>query len=92
MFDDLHTFLHCAAILEADAANGYDQLATLMKERDNEEVAAMFARFAGYSRRHHQEVEALRLAEAGRPARPDEPVSWPDDHSPENPLAIADLD
>jgi rubrerythrin len=92
MFEDLATFLHCAAILEADAANGYDQLARLMSERDNEEVAAMFTRFAGFSRLHHQEIEGLRLAEVGAPAAADKTVTWPDDHSPENPLAIADLE
>ena len=91
MFNDLGMFLHCAAILEADAARGYDQLAVLMAKQGKQDVAAMFTQFARFSRLHHQEIDRLRILELGSRAESQDEVTWPDGHSPEDPLAVAEL-
>lgn len=93
MIDSLELFLRCAAMLEADAADGYDQLSATMKEAGDDEVAALFAKFAEFSRLHLNEVRELQQTELGRvfdQALDD--VNWPDEYSPENPLAHAQLD
>lgn len=91
MFDDLGMFLHCAAILEADAARGYDQLAVIMADQGKKDVAAMFTQFARFSRLHHQEIDRLRIQELGSREAPLDEAIWPDKHSPEDPLAVAEL-
>lgn len=88
MIDELGQFLQLASKLEADAAAGYDQLADLMQQQGREEVAAMFAKFAHFSRLHHQEVEQLRDQEVSTPGELAADPVWPDGHSPENPLAL----
>lgn len=93
MIDSLELFLRCAAMLEADAADGYDQLAAKMEDAGDSETAAMFAKFGEFSRMHLAEVRETQLAELGRTfdeALDD--VTWPEAHSPENPLAHADLE
>lgn len=92
MFNHLGMFLSCAATLEADAAAGYDELAATMTERGDTEVAAMFTQFARFSRLHHEEIERLRDAELGPNAPAPDPIVWPDEFSPENPLAVAQLE
>lgn len=93
MIDNLEQFLRCAAKLEADAADGYDQLARKMEEAGDTEVAALFAKFGEFCRMHHSEVREIQLAELGRTFdQPLEDVTWPDGHSPEDPLAHATLD
>jgi rubrerythrin len=92
MFNDLGLFLHCAAILEADAARGYDQLAVSMTEKHQFEVAAMFSQFARFSRMHHEEIDSLRCKELTESFQAPDTINWPDGESPENPLAIADLE
>ncbi len=88
LFNHLGSFLTCAARLEAEAAEGYQQLAAMMEDRGNREVASMFARFAGFSRLHHEEVEHLRAAEVDGQIMATETIVWPDGLSPENPLAV----
>lgn len=92
MIDDLERFLRLAARLEADAADGYARLAETMQADGHEEVAGMFAKFGEFSRLHLAEVGELQKKELGREFDPreDDP-DWPDDHSPENPLALAPL-
>lgn len=92
MFNHLGMFLSCAAILEADAAAGYEKLAATMADRGDPEVAAMFTQFAHFSRLHHEEIERLRDVELGTGAPRPEQIVWPDDFSPENPLAVARLE
>ncbi len=93
MIHDLERFLRCAAMLEADAADGYDQLAQKMDELGDDEVAALFAKFGEFSRLHHKEVREVQQRELGKvfDDRLDD-VLWPDQWSPENPLAHAELD
>lgn len=92
MIDSLEQFLRCAALLEADAASGYDRLAELMSETGNEEVAALFAKFAEFSRLHLSEVHEIQQEKLGRVFEDQlDSVTWPDGHSPENPLAVAEL-
>jgi len=92
MIDDLERFLRLAAKLEADAADGYARLAQTMQQGGHDEVAGMFAKFGEFSRLHLAEVRELQENELGREFDPrlDDPV-WPDEHSPENPLALAPL-
>jgi rubrerythrin len=92
MFNHLGFFLHCAATLEREAAEGYEQLSARMDARDNPEVAAMFTQFARFSRLHHEEIERLQVQELGNQRAPIERPVWPDGMSPENPLAVAELD
>jgi len=92
MFDDLAEFLHCAALLEADAAAGYDRLAAEMDAVGNHQVSAMFAQFARFSHLHHEEVDRLRVTELGERVPPEIEPLWPDHVSPESPLAAAELD
>jgi len=93
MIHTLEQFLRCAAMLEADAAAGYDQLAQEMGEIGDDEVAALFAKFGEFSRLHHKEVREIQQRELGKvfEDRLDD-VLWPDQWSPENPLAHAELD
>lgn len=92
MIEDLETFLRLAARLELDAAEGYASLAERMRESGSREVADLFAKFGEFSRLHLAEVHELQREELGREfdTRVDEPT-WPDGHSPENPLALAPL-
>lgn len=92
MIDDLERFLRLAAVLEADAADGYARLADTMQQDGHHEVADLFAKFGEFSRLHLAEVRELQNHELGRQFDPraDDP-QWPDEHSPENPLALAPL-
>lgn len=90
MIDDLSVFLKRAAQLEAEAAQGYDKLATIMDDLGNDEVAALFRKFAEFSRMHQQEVEEkLQQAMQDSPSTGagDNGFKWPDGNSPEDPQA-----
>lgn len=93
MIDSLEGFLRAAATLEADAAEGYARLAASMTEEGNTEVAALFSRFGEFSKLHLAEVREVQKRELGRIFEDSlENLSWPDSHSPESPLAHAELD
>jgi rubrerythrin len=93
MIHTLERFLRCAAMLEADAADGYAQLAARMDELGDDEVAALFAKFGEFSRLHHSEVREIQQRELGKVFEDQlDDVLWPDEWSPENPLAYAELD
>lgn len=91
MIDDVAMFLAHAVRLEADAAETYERLALQMEERTNVTVAALFRKFAGYSRQHLGEARARAAREAGGVLElaPEE-YRWPDGCSPETP-APADI-
>ena len=93
MIHTLERFLRCAAMLEADAATGYDQLARKMEAIGNEEVAALFSKFGEFSRLHHREVRETQERELGKVFEDQlDDIIWPDAWSPENPLAHTELD
>lgn len=88
MIDTLEDFLLRAARLESDAAEGYLRLAGTMEELEKHEVAALFRKFAKYSRMHLEEMLETQRRELGHIldyTRGD--IVWPDGHSPENPVA-----
>lgn len=93
MIDDLEHFLRCATRLEADAADGYAQLATIMADSGNSEVAALFSKFGEFSNLHYEEMLQHQRNELGHclAASDDSDITWPDGHSPEDPLEVADL-
>ena len=93
MIHTLERFLRCAAMLEADAAAGYDQLAEKMDDIGDDEVTALFSKFGEFSRLHHKEVREIQQRELGKifEDRLDD-ILWPDSWSPENPLAHAELE
>ncbi len=105
MFDALEQFLRCAARLEADAADGYDTLYHRLDDRLHHrpssetdrrvhaEVQELFRSFARFSRMHLNDVLAIQRRELAReyPVDDDRYV-WPDGFSPENPLAVVELD
>lgn len=92
MIDDIETFLRCAAALEADAASGYDELAAQMSSGGAEELVKLFVQFGDFSRLHHKEMHEKQFEYLGR-TFPDDAGEfvWPDEYSPENPQAIAEL-
>lgn len=93
MHDSLQQFLRCAARLESDAAEGYDTLAEAIDGRKFAEVEALFRKFAGFSRMHMEEVLEIQRRELAKVYEvEDEQFEWPEDFSPENPLAIVELD
>ncbi|MFW5926552.1 MAG: ferritin family protein [Wenzhouxiangella sp.] len=93
MIDRLELFLRCAAALEADAAEGYSRLGETMNERGNREVAALFMKFGEFSRLHLAEVHEIQQRELGRTFGDSvEGLTWPDGFSPEDPLAVAQLE
>jgi len=93
MIDDLEQLLRLAARVEADAAEGYARLAERMAGIGNAEVAALFAKFGDFSQLHLAEVLGLQANELGREFDTAlDPPSWPDGHSPEDPLALAPVD
>lgn len=93
MRDSLEQFLRCAARLEADAAEGYDTLAEVIDGRKFAEVQALFTRFAGFSRMHMEEVLEIQRRELAKVYEVDDDrFEWPEKFSPENPLAIVDLE
>ncbi|MDT8448957.1 MAG: ferritin family protein [Wenzhouxiangellaceae bacterium] len=93
MHDSLEQFLRCAARLEADAAEGYDTLAATIGRERYPEVHALFERFAGFSRMHLHEVLEIQRRELGRGFDVGgESFDWPDGLSPENPLAVVELE
>lgn len=88
MIDTLEDFLLRAARLEADAAEGYMQLASTMDSLDKTEIADLFRKFAGFSRMHLSEMQQTQIKELGHVLDHSEAVIvWPDELSPENPLA-----
>jgi rubrerythrin len=88
MIDEVPLFLAHAVRLEADAAETYERLALQMEERANISVAALFRKFAGYSRQHLGEARARAAREAGGvPELAPQEYRWPDGHSPETPVA-----
>lgn len=90
MTDDLVEFLQHAVRLESDAAEGYQRLGVVMRDREQLDLAVLFERFGEFSRLHLAEARArLEEALAGRPA-PVPTFRWPDGSSPENPLAALD--
>jgi rubrerythrin len=87
MIDDVTVFLAHAVRLEADAADTYERLAGQMEERGNVAVAALFRKFAGYSRQHLAEASERASRETGSvPALSPEEYRWPDGRSPETPM------
>lgn len=93
MINHLEPFLRLAAALEADAAAGHARLSAEMAEAGNEQVAALFAKFAEFSNRHLSEVREMQRSRLGRVFHdPVETLDWPDGHSPENPLALAEVE
>jgi rubrerythrin len=92
VIDELGPFLAHAIRLEADAAETYERLAREMEGRINPEVAALFSRFAAYSRMHLAEARERAIREVGDLPQLSEPdFQWPDGRSPETP-APADLE
>lgn len=78
----LDQFLCYAVKLEEDAALHYEQLAGNMKACGNEDVAALFAQLAGYSRLHLKEAQSkcsTYEAEVNLPSG----TAWPDNTTPE---------
>lgn len=93
MHDSLEQFLRCAAKLEADAADGYDQLAAAIDSTRFAEVEELFRRFAGFSRMHMAEVLEIQRRELAREYPVDDDrFEWPDQFSPENPLGVVSLE
>lgn len=93
MIDALEQFLRCAARLEADAADGYDRLVAEIDGRAHPEVQQLFRSFARFSRMHLGEVLSIQRRELAREyAVDDDRYDWPDGLSPENPLAVVELD
>ena len=62
MTDDLVEFLQHAVRLESDAAEGYQRLAAVMRDREQPDLAVLFERFGEFSRLHLAEARA-RLEE-----------------------------
>lgn len=92
MIDELGVFLAHAIRLEADAAETYERLAQEMEGRANPDVAALFRKFAAYSRMHLADARERAGREVGGLPRLSEPdFHWPDGRSPETP-APADLE
>jgi rubrerythrin len=92
MIENVTQFLQHAIQLETEAAESYERLAQMMRERDRPELAALFDRFGEFSRLHLGEATARLeqvLAGLPRPAMPGG-FQWPDGVSPENPLAALD--
>jgi rubrerythrin len=86
MIDDVSLFLGHAIRLEADAAETYERLALQMEERADVSVAALFRKFAGYSRQHLGEARERAAREAGGiPELAPQDYQWPDGRSPETP-------
>ncbi|MEX2498084.1 MAG: ferritin family protein [Wenzhouxiangellaceae bacterium] len=93
MHDSLEQFLRCAARLESDAAEGYDTLAEAIDGRKFAEVQALFTKFAGFSRMHLEAVFEIQRRELAKVYEvDDDQFEWPDESSPENPLAIVELE
>ncbi|MFU8878674.1 MAG: ferritin-like domain-containing protein [Wenzhouxiangellaceae bacterium] len=91
--DSLGQFLRCAARLEADAADGYEQLAASIDRTVQPELHGLFCKFADFSRLHLNEVLKIQRNELAREyAIDDERFEWPDGLSPENPLALVNLE
>jgi rubrerythrin len=91
MIDELGVFLAHAIRLEADAAESYDRLAEEMEGRANPDVAALFRKFAAYSRMHLADARERAGREVGDlPRLSEQDFHWPDGRSPETPES-ADL-
>jgi rubrerythrin/ferredoxin len=78
----LDQFLCYAVKVEEDAAIHFEQLAAKMKDCGNDDVAALFAQLAGYSRLHLAEAKAKCQkyeAEVNLPSS----TAWPDNVTPE---------
>ncbi len=78
----LDQFLSYAVRLEEDAALHYEQLAAGMRACGNEDVAALFAQLAGYSRLHLAEARSRCQqfeVNLSLPAK----TAWPDNTTPE---------
>ena len=81
----LGSFLAHAVVLEDEAAERYDELADVMDTHNNDEVAELFRKMAGYSRLHRAEA----TEHAGRHAGGLPPLKawefhWPGRESPES--------
>ena len=93
MHDSLEQFLRCAARLEFDAAEGYDKLAEGIDGRRFADVKALFRKFAGFCRMHMNEVFEIQRRELAKVYEVDDDrFEWPEQFSPENPLAIVKLE
>lgn len=84
--DDLPSFLRWAMRLEAEAADGYHQLAMKLTLEGNATTAALMNKLGEYSRMHLKEVSVLALEHGLNPESPPPAEAWPDGVSPENPL------
>ncbi len=80
---DLATFLAHAVVLESEAAERYDELAAVMAEHNNPEIADLFEKMAYYSRQHRAEAIERARAVGGLPDLKPWEFSWPDAESPE---------
>lgn len=78
----LDQFLSYAVKVEEDAAIHFERLAENMKACGNEDVAALFAQLAGYSRLHLQEAKA-KCAKYDAEVQLPSSTAWPDNATPE---------
>jgi len=84
MMKTVPEFLAHAVVLEEEAADRYDELADAMHVHNNEPVAELFRRMAGFSRMHA--AEAVKRAEKTGPLPDIKPweYEWPGSESPES--------
>lgn len=78
----LDQFLSYAVKLEDDAATHYDELVTSMRACGNDDVAALFAQLAGYSRLHLKEAQDKCQRVDATLSLPSK-SAWPDNETPE---------
>ncbi len=80
----LEVFLAHAVTVEEEAADRYDELAAAMEVHHNEDVAALFRRMAGYSRRHLAEATERAQRAGGLPELKPWEYQWGTGESPES--------
>ena len=80
----LEVFLAHAVTVEDEAAQRYDELADVMDVHHNDEVAALFRRMAGYSRRHLAEATERAESAGGLPDLKPWEYEWGTGESPES--------
>lgn len=78
----LDQFLSYAVKVEEDAAVHFEQLAASMKACGNDDVSALFAQLAGYSRLHLQDAMAKCQRHDADVKLPSS-TAWPDNATPE---------
>lgn len=78
----LHEIMAQALAMEREAAARYTELADMLEEHNNRDVAALFRTMAGYEAHHADQI----MAEMGwkeDPAVPHQTGYWPDFEAPE---------